>query len=262
MEANASNETSVKFMLAEYQDLYQNVIHLENKLFSHLSFFTTLLLAVVTASIAILRLVGNATSLISKAGIPFGLFLLFLLFFVVSRFELRMTTELRIRKMKFIEAITQVRQYFIDNDSSIADYLVLPVGLRKAPPYLRVRSKDWYQMLYISLMNGVAAVNAWLLLFICFSVLLLELPFGGSLAFLVLLLVWLPLGVFIFWFVFWVMSYKSSMEFCESYDSKRETRMGGKSEYDLLERHLPNTRFRWTFGDWMCWIEERRKVRR
>mgnify|MGYP001244297830 CR=1 FL=1 len=47
MEANASNETSVKFMLAEYQDLYQNVIHLENKLFSHLSFFTTLLLAVV-----------------------------------------------------------------------------------------------------------------------------------------------------------------------------------------------------------------------
>ena len=39
--------------------------------------------------------------------------------------------------MKFVEGITQIRRYFVDQNESIAEYLMLPVGLEKAPPYLQ-----------------------------------------------------------------------------------------------------------------------------
>ena len=140
---------ATEFMLMEYQDLYQNIIHLENKLFHHLSFFTTLFMGIVTASIAIFQLAKETDASLSPPALLAVLSLLFGLFVIVGRFELRMVTELRIRKMKFVEGITQIRQYFVERNKSIADYLVLPIGLHKAPPYLRIRSKDWYQILYL-----------------------------------------------------------------------------------------------------------------
>ena len=103
---------SVQFILEEYRDLYQNVMHLENKLFNHLSFYTTLFLGTVTASVAILQLTPTSStmSFIDALGL---LFLLNILLFIIGRLEIHMTAELRIRKMKFIEGITIIRAYFV-----------------------------------------------------------------------------------------------------------------------------------------------------
>jgi hypothetical protein len=252
-----SDDATVKFMLAEYQDLYQNVIHLENKLFSHLSFYTTLFIGIITASIAILRLSENVSSPVGKPTILAMLLVLFLIFFVVSRFELRMTTELRIRKMKFIEGITQIRQFFVDRNGVVAEYLILPVGLCKSPPYMRVKSKDWYQVLYISLLNGIAAWIVWTLLCATSYLLIVDLR-QGPVSFASVLPV-LLIGILVFWVVSYKMSYRNVMDECNFYDSERRQRMGGLSEYDLLERPLPESRWKWSFGDWMRWFEKRRQ---
>jgi hypothetical protein len=246
-------------MLAEYQDFYQNVIHLENKLFNHLSFFTTLFVGIVTASIAIFQLVGKTSAPLSRPIAVASVSLLFFLFFIVGRFELRMTTELRVRKMKFIEGITEVRQYFADRDKTVEDYLVLPVGAEKAPPYLRVRCKDWYQILYISLMNGMAALIGWVLpLWLVLRV--LTEPVGRVFSLILMFIIvpfWLAVGLLIFCLGFWWLSYKSALEFCERYDEMRIERIGEENQYDLLDPPLPDSILRRTFGDWIAWLTER-----
>lgn len=263
MKAEAREDVSTEFMLAEYQDLYQNIMHLENKLFSHLSFFTTVFMGIVTASVAILQLGKDASSSLARPEILLGLSLLFGLFVIVGRFELRMATELRIRKMKFVEGVTQIRQYFAEKDKSVVDYLVLPVGLHKAPPYLRVRSKDWYQVIYMSFMLGIAVFIAWTCLICALATWLIQVlgaPIGWILAALVAP-AWLLVGALLFYLMFWEFSYRSVMDFCESYNKRREERMGRKSEYDLFECPLPESPLRWTFGDWIWLIEQRRKVK-
>jgi hypothetical protein len=252
-------KTTAEFMLAEYQDLYQNVMHLENKLFSHLSFFTTLFLGIVTASVAVLRLVGDISASLTRLLTVALLSMLFVLFLVVGRFELRMTTELRVRKVKFIEGITEIRRYFVDRDEVIEGYLVLPVGVEKAPPYLRSRCKDWYQILYISLMRGIAALIGWMLwirVFVSTAIVPASRHVGPKLARVIVPSLWVLGGLLVAALVFWRLSLKSALEFCRRYDEMRVARTGKESEYDLLEPPLPVSRLKWTFGDWMAWLTE------
>jgi hypothetical protein len=259
LSSEDTQKATAEFMLAEYQDLYQNVIHLENKLFNHLSFFTTLLVGIVTASIAIVQLVGETSGPLSRPIAVASVSLLFLLFFIVGRFELRMTTELRVRKMKFIEGITEIRRYFVDRDKVIEDYLVLPVGVEKAPPYLRVRCKDWYQILYISLMNGMAAFLFWVLP-LWLVVRVVTEPVGSRVGLILTVIIvasWLAVGLLIFYLGFWWLSYNSALEFCERYDEMRADKMGEESQYDLLEPPIPDSALKRTFGDWIAWLTER-----
>lgn len=116
---DVKKDVVTEFMLMEYQDLYQNIIHLENKLFNHLSFFTTLFMGIVTASIAIFQLAKESDSSLPPPALLAVLSSLFALFVIVGRFELRIVAELRIRKMKFVEGITQIRQYFLKRTSPL-----------------------------------------------------------------------------------------------------------------------------------------------
>jgi len=247
---------SVDFVLEEYKDCYENIMHLENKLFNHLSLYTTLFLGLVAASSAIVQLGSGSTSGVTGATVWFGLLLLMVAFVIVSRFELRMTTELRVRKIKFVEAITQVRQCFVERDHSISDYLILPVGLRRAPPYLRARSHDWYHVLYLSLMNGCAVFAAW----VCFLQWLSASSPGlyATACAALPVQIWVVatlIGALLFYVVFWELSYKSVQELCEFYDKDRIKRMGAESAYDLLERPVSRNWLRRSFGDWI-WIIE------
>lgn len=258
MSSGDTANSAVEYMLAEYQDLYQNIIHLENNLFNHLSFFTTLLIGIVTASVAIVQLVGDRSGPLSGPIAVASVSVLFLLLFIVGRFELRMTTELRVRKMKFIEGITAIRQYFVDRDEAIKDYLVLPVGVEKAPPYLRVRCQDWYQILYISLINGAAAFLFWVLpLWLVVKLVTKSVPSTTGLILTVVTVgSWLVGALLIFYLAFWWFSYKSAMEFCERYDEMRVERIGQESRYDLLEPPIPESILKRTFGDWIAWLTE------
>ncbi len=258
MDANEADAAG--FMLEEYKDCYENIMHLENKLFSHLSLYTTLFLGLVTASNAIVQLGGTNASSTEQPAVWSKLLPLVLAFVFVSRFELRMTTELRVRKIKFVEAITQVRQYFVERDHPLSDCLVLPVGLKKAPPYLRARSHDWYHVLYLSLMNGLAILAAWACALSWLrdycprpyaALYALSPPLFQAAAVL--------LGVLLGWVVFWELSYKSVQEVCQFYDGQRVKRMGAASEYELLKRPMSKNLLRRSFGDWIWIIESRGK---
>jgi hypothetical protein len=248
---------SIQFILEEYRDLYQNVMHLENKLFNHLSFYTTLFLGTVTASIAILQLTPNNTpmSFMDAVGM---LCLLSLLLYIVGRFEIHMTTELRIRKMKFIEGITSIRAYFVGLDESINEYIVLPKGLKKAPPFLRVGSQDWYQLIYLCVLNSVSFMIFWFtvpyFINLCRFIITNQkyYPLTGF------ILLWLVVGVVLSGINYWEFSYTRVMDECLSYDHDREKRMNNPIEYDLLDRKLPYNKFKWSVSDWVRFIDSRR----
>lgn len=248
------------FLLEEYKDLYQNVIHIEKKLFNHLSFFTTLFLGTMTASIAIFRLPeSNAISLLDAIGL---ISIPYLFLFIFGRLEIRMITELRVRKIKFIEGIVKIREFFISTEPKIADYVVLPTSLIKAPPYLRIGSQDWYILLFVSLLNSVSFIIflTGLPLFLCFMFKLffspnLKLCITDILAYII----WEFASIMFTIFIFWNLSYKPVMNFCGRYDKLREEKVGGPSQYDLLYNALPESRLMWSISDWFRYFYEKRK---
>lgn len=244
-----------EFMIAEHQELCDNVMHLEKELFDHMSFYTGLFTASLAAAAAVL---GLSDKLSDPRGLPtlFALLApLFALLFFVGRLELRMTMELRVRKMKFVEGITQTRLYFAEQDPSILKYLSLPVGVQKAPPCLRRQSKDWYQVIFLSALNAFCV----LLIFGCFLPLLVALIQGGSVPVLVAGLVYSVYAAVAFaavMLVFWQLSYRTVTRDCDEYDAKRE-RSCGESKYDLLVREPPKGARHRTFGDWIVYFEEK-----
>jgi hypothetical protein len=186
------------------------------------------------------------------------LFLLNILLFVVGRFEIHMTTELRIRKMKFIEGITTIRAYFVELDDSVNKYLVLPIGLKKAPPYLRLGSQDWYQLIYLCFMNWISLITAWFTLpyfvIICWNIIFnkkdhLYILFVG---------IWTFIGLFLSVFYSWELSYKRIMDTCATYDKERIKRMDNPIEYDLLEVKMPENKIKYSISDWVRFFNSNR----
>ena len=54
------HELASEFILKEYEDLYQNVMHMEKQLFEHLTFYTGLFTGTLAASVAMLGLLSEA----------------------------------------------------------------------------------------------------------------------------------------------------------------------------------------------------------
>lgn len=256
------NEDSSKFMMESYKDLSQNVMHIEGQMFNHMSFFLTLFIGVLTATIAIIQLTrepNQPINLIETIGV---LSLPFLFLHLVGRFEVQMILQLRVRKIKFIEGIAKAREYFIKFDLKLADYIVLPAKLEKAPPYLRVNSEDWWKLSFVVTLNTVS------LMFFVFSF-----PFfinwllGGS--FFVLLsnllsqtaancLIWIwAIFVIICCVLFYgLLSYRRIMLDCLRLDKKREEIMGKPSEYDLLSFPSRSPSLRWSLRDWFIFLKD------
>jgi hypothetical protein len=160
--------------------------------------------------------------------------------------------------MKFVEGITAIRSYFVEFDGSIDKYVVLPIGIKKAPPFLRVGSQDWYQLMYICLMNGVSFLMSWItfpyFINICVSIISNQkyIPLIGF------IMPWAIIGLILSAICFWEFSYKRVMETCSTYDNNRVKRMNNPIEYDLLEMGLPDNRFKWSFSDWIRFIDSHR----
>jgi hypothetical protein len=248
----------IQFLLEEYRDLYQNVMHLENKIFNHLSFYTTVFLGSVTASIAILQLTPNNTHLSSYDALGL-LFITNILLYIVGRFEIHMTSELRIRKMKFIEGITSIRGYFVELDDSINEYIILPKGLKKAPPYLRIGSQDWYQLIYLCVMNSISFMTSWFT--IPYFINLCRNIITNSEYYLLMVFVmpWSIVGFIFSIIIFWEFSYTRVMDECSYYDNVRVERMNNPIEYDLLERKLPDKKYKWSASDWFRFFDKYRR---
>jgi len=259
MKPNA--EDSSKFMIESYKDLSQNVMHIEGQLFNHMSFFLTLFIGVLTATIAIIqitRVPNQPINLITTIGI---LSLPFFFLYLVGLFEVEMILQLRFRKIKFIEGIAKAREYFIKSDLKLADYIVLPAQLEKAPPYLRVNSEDWWKLRFVVMLNTVSLI-----------VFGFSFPFfinwlvGGS--FFVLLTnilgqttatwpiyIWAIIVVMVCVPFFGFLPYRRIMIESLRLDKKREKIMGKPLEYDLLSFPTSKPSPRWSLHDWFIFLK-------
>jgi len=231
-----------EFLLVEYQNLYQNVMAIERRLFHHLLFCLITFIGIVTASLALYQLLMLATpSTNERAAAVARLSLLFVLFVIVGQFELRLIGSLHIQKVKFIEGLAQIRQYFVANEEAIAPYLALPVGLHKNPPSFSPRSQDWYLVVFLSLMNGLAAAIAWVSPLWILALWLVHthtptIIVGAAVS------IWILLGLAAFGLVFLKWSYQSVADSCSIYDRAHEEKTGITNGYGLIEQARPRSR--------------------
>jgi hypothetical protein len=259
-----AKELNSEFMMESYKDSSQNVMHIEGQLFNHMSFFLTLFIGTLTAAIAILQLTKQPNATISVTE-TMGIFCLpFLFLLLVGQFEVQMIMQLRVRKIKFIENIAKAREYFIKADPELSSYIILPSKLEKTPPYLRVKSEDWYRLLFVISLNTVTLFLFWIGLPSFVSLLfdgilhgILTNPVLGLL-FSCLNFIWWVFGLSFCVFVYWYSSYQRVMDYCLLYDRKREAFMGKVTEYDLLEIPVPTSWFKRSLSDWFILLEKQR----
>lgn len=258
------NEDSSKFMMESYKDLSQNVMHIEGQMFNHMSFFLTLFIGILTASVAVFQITRapNQTFSITEAVAIFSMPFLFLCF--IGQFELQMIMQLRVRKIKFIEGIAKAREFYIEHESILAKYIVLPAKLEKTPPYLRISSEDWYKLLFVMSLNAVSFLLFWigLLPFLSFF---FEIVFNCNwvnswLDYTWLRVTWIILG-FVLSVIHWRSLHRKVTHYCKRYDQKREKEMGKPTEYDLLEFELPKSKKDWFISDWFIYFEKRKKTK-
>jgi hypothetical protein len=256
------NEESLKFLIESYKDLSQNVMHIEGQMFNHMSFFLTLFIGVLTATIAIIQITrapNQPISLIETIGV---LSLPFLFLHFVGRFEVEMILQLRVRKIKFIEGITRAREYFIKRDLGLTDYIVLPAKLEKAPPYLRVKSEDWWKLCFVVCLNTVSLIIFW-----CSLPFFINWLIGGTLFTLLLGLLGQTLANCLIWIwailvlvccvlFYGLLFYRRIMIDCLRLDTKREVIMGKPSEYDLLSFPSSKYSLRWSLRDWFLLLKD------
>lgn len=255
---------SSRFMLASYNDLSQNVMHIEGQLFTHMSFFLTLFIGVLTAAGAIAQLTKQTNQPVSLSG-TIGLFALpFLLLCLIGQFEVEMIMQLRVRKIKFIEGIVKAREYFANIDPDLVNYIVLPARLEKTPPYLRVRSEDWFKLVFVISLNTFSILAFWTGLPLLVTTLITRIiPIGSaSNTFWMIIIIlfwafWLVVGVLLC-IVYWFTRYERMMNYCSYHDKQREKTMGKRSEYDLLEVPISKSWVKRSLSDWFLLLEQRR----
>jgi hypothetical protein len=226
-----------------------------------MSFFLTLFIGVLTAAGAMVQLTKQSNQPLNF-GDTLGLFALpFLLLCLIGQFEVEMIMQLRIRKIKFIEGIVKAREYFINFDPDLLDYIVLPARLEKAPPYLRVKSEDWYKLVFVISLNAFSLFFFWVGLPLLLKILITGFIHTtsssifwmiNSTLFWVIWALWLILVCIFYWYT----RYDMMMNYCSDFDKLREEKMGKPSEYDLL--NIPISKYFWkrSLSDWFLLLEQ------
>lgn len=160
-------------MLEEFRDLYQNIMHIEDKILRLMTFYTTLFIGILTAALAIIsQLPTSNTAVTTQDALRLCIFLSITLF-IVAGYTLQMTIELRIRKIDFITALIRIREFFINSTPEISDYVLVRHKVIGSPEYLRGGSEDWYQIVYLIFLFGLSFMITWVLAaFFLFAVLL------------------------------------------------------------------------------------------
>jgi hypothetical protein len=157
-EPPSSADNNIAFLKQEFDTSHSYFVHIETKLFNLVTFYATLFLAVVSACYYILI----STAFSGMRTLSFAIAAM--AFFLLGSFTLGMYTELRTRKIKTLEQMAIIREFFAKNDvqgePDISAYLTLPTGIDKCPPYLRRPSEDWYTVLLMIFVNSVALIFA------------------------------------------------------------------------------------------------------
>jgi hypothetical protein len=208
----------------ELQETNRYFLQIESTMHDAMKFYSTLVLGVMTASIALASMeVSDAPlSLIAtRAQKMRWLGFLWLVFTAIGYLTLLYFLELRIRKVKMIDRLSAIRDYLAAREHGSAEALLrnqalFITGVRRAPPYLRRPCGEWYLMLYLCILNATGfAFFVW--------------------AFQWLVIGWLVvIGVTAFLAQFWTVTAWAFKE-----DTKRSQTFG-ESEYSFLpHREVP-----------------------
>jgi len=206
------------FLTKEFEQSWGYQQHIESQMVNHLRFYVTLLLGIVSASIAIAKF-GAITTFPTLGLIS----ILFLVFFFVGNVLRIVYVQLRIRKILSIENLNNIREYFHKEFPAISNVGVFPTLQKKSPPYLRKASAEWNTLIFIVIMNSL---SLW-----AFSVLVNYQwnQFLDHLNWTWLILIFLPVYIVAF-----MLQFRSFTVQCYKEDRKREGRIG-KSKYDLFD---------------------------
>jgi hypothetical protein len=232
--AMTSAEQVDGFLQKEFDIAADYFKHVENKLSSVVTFYVTLLIAVISGSyyIAVNDMFQKMSFGVIRTPRAFFIALATLVFFGIGIFFLGMYTELRTRKIKMLEEMAAIRAYYIKNGTAIgrdiSSGIMMVADVVRCPQFLRRPSEDWYTVLLMSFVNSCALSTA--LTFGLFVVLPNWLKYTNS-GKIVVVCLWIFVFVVTFFSQFrWV------TVFCFAFDCRRELKYG-ISQYDLMLKH-------------------------
>lgn len=155
-----SEAGSDTFLEKEFETASGYFQHVEGKLNNLLVFFSTLLVAVITACyyIASTDTFKNMTFVRAPRSLLIGLVLV--AFAVIGLVFVGVYTELRVRKIRMLEEMAAIRGYAIDaaarKGQDIRRAILMVSSVPECPPYLRRPSEDWYTLLLMTLSSATA----------------------------------------------------------------------------------------------------------
>jgi hypothetical protein len=250
-------DPSEGFLKQEFETSSSYFAHIESKLLNIVTFYLTVILAIVTGIYYIAGSEMFAKMRFWHVTAPRAFFmgLVALVFSLIGTFLLGMYTELRTRKILVLEEMARIREYFIQAASkqarSIADAIGLVSGVSKCPPYLRRPSEDWYTILLMVFVNAVSIAFGLTSELYAFATNIFK---GSSPGQIGLFLIALALSLTLAFVQFrWVTI------FCYLLDCRRENKHG-PSQYELLPAHKSEfpPGLRW-LNDLAARIEQREK---
>jgi uncharacterized membrane protein YciS (DUF1049 family) len=212
-------DTAEKFLTEEFQRSWGYQQHIESQMVSHLRFYVTLLLGLGSVAIAIFKF--GPASTFPIAGL---VGLLFLGFWFAGQVLRTVYLELRIRKMKAIENLNSIREYFSGKSSVVSKVSAFPARRIESPPFLRKGSAEWYSLTFMALINSLS--------FAAFVYLVIHQWWYAGIQSWWLLFIILVIGLF-------YLEFRSFTLRCYKYDLKRSEEVG-QENYDLLKLKDPS----------------------
>lgn len=222
------------FLRSEFETSANYFNHIESKLLNMVTYYTTLLIAVVSASsfVAGSSTFGSMTFGPVREPQEFFVGLATFLFFLIGIFLLGMYTELRVRKIRFLEEMAAIRSYFVATGKKlgvdISRALIMVTNVAACPPFLRRPSEDWYTVVVMIFVNAIALGCAIPLGYVAFG-----LPSNLESIKDQVLLPTLGL-VFLVALIRW--QFRWVTKFCFVEDCRREL-IHGKRDYKFLVKH-------------------------
>jgi len=203
-----------EFLISEYQQTHAYFINVEKSMLDLLKLYNFVLSLLVPISAVLFRIFDTMHYFFVSA--------LSFVFFLLGLYILGMYLELRVRKIKTLEQIAVFREKLIAADESFSEFLRMITSIKDCPPYLRRPSSEWYTVVYITFLNGIAFA-----FFLCFGLVALNLlGIVSSLMFIALPLITFEVWIGLF---LWATGY------CYRYDLKREKEYQVKNEYTFLD---------------------------
>jgi hypothetical protein len=225
-------DENLEFLKTQFDTSHTYFIHIENKLSDLLKYYSTLFLAVVSACYYI-----SISDLFKDMRSP-SLLITTIVFDFLGLFILYMYIELRTRKIKILEQMAVIREFFsnhkVGNNQNISKLLIMPKSLSECPQYLRRPSEDWYTILYIMILNSMGFSFSTMLVYFIIISKMTELPS------LVKSMLILSIPFILFLISWFYLQFKWITIFSYKLDCEREIRHNLTSDYKLFLKVKPS----------------------